>query len=146
MAIGYLLIQAKTAYDAVPISGVQIRILDDQKNNVYTLTTDGTGKTQKVPLETMDKSFSQDPYYTGTPYTSYDVLAQVTGFNSLYISKIPILDGETAILPLTFVPMQKLQRYPTLTEISIGSPAAAMPNIPSGCFKEDMMPRPTPDR
>ena len=40
MAIGYLLIQARTAHDAVPLSGVQISVLDYQGNSVYELTTD----------------------------------------------------------------------------------------------------------
>lgn len=126
MAIGYLLIQARTAHDAVPINGVQINIQDDQGNSVYRLTTDENGETRTVPLETVNKSFSLNPSFTGTPYVTYNVLAQMTGFNSLYISDIPIFDGETAVLPLTIVPMPELQRSPTLTEISIGKPAVAM--------------------
>ena len=40
MAIGYLTIQARTAHDAVPLGGVQIRVLNRQGNSVYVLTTD----------------------------------------------------------------------------------------------------------
>lgn len=126
MAIGYLIIQARTAHDAVPISGVQISITDHQGNRVYSLTTDESGETQKIPLETLDKSFSQNQNFTGTPYISYNILAQITGFNSLYVSDIPIFDGETAILPLALVPMQSRQRLPVQTEIAIGKPAVAM--------------------
>ena len=96
MAIGYLNIQTRTAHDALPISGVQIRITDFQGNSIYQLTTDQNGETQTVPLETLDKSFSQNQYYSGLPYKSYNVLAQAAGFNSLFISDIPIFDGETA--------------------------------------------------
>lgn len=126
MAIGYLTIQARTAHSAVPISGVGIRVLDKWGNSIYKLTTDENGETRTVSLDTMDKRFSQTPHFTGTPYISYNVLAQTAGFHSLYISDIPILDGETAILPLALVPMQVLQRRPTLTEISVGKPAVAM--------------------
>ncbi len=126
MAIGYLLIQARTAHDAVPLSGVQIQITDQQGNRVYELTTDANGEAQKIPLETLNQNFSQNPYFAGTPYISYNVLARKNGFNSLYISEIPIFDGETAVLPLTLVPMQALQPRSTQTEISIGSPAVAM--------------------
>ncbi len=126
MAIGYLLIQARTAHDAVPLSGVQIQITDQQGNSIYELTTDESGEAQKIPLETLDQSFSQNPYFSGIPYTSYNVLARKNGFNSVYISEIPIFDGETAILPITLVPMQALQQRSTQTEISIGSPAVAM--------------------
>lgn len=126
MAIGYLTIQARTAQDAVPLRDVHIRILDDQGNGVYELLTDENGETKEVPLETMDKSFSQTPYFSGLPYISYNVLAQSSGFNSLYVSDIPIYDGETALLPLALVPMQEIQRSPFLTEIHVGRPAVAM--------------------
>ena len=45
MAIGYLLIQARTAHDAVPLSGVQVRITDMDSNTLYVLTTDENGET-----------------------------------------------------------------------------------------------------
>ena len=131
MAIGYLLIQARTAHEALPLRGVQIKIMDDRGNNVYELTTDESGEAQKVPLETLNQSFSQNPYFSGTPYTSYNVLAQKNGFNSVYISDIPIFDGETAVLPLALIPMQALQRRPLQTEISVGKPAVASQTIRS---------------
>lgn len=123
MAIGYLTIRAHLAQEDVPLSGVQVSIMDDRRNSLYELITDENGETRTVPLETLDKSFSRNQYFTGTPYTSYNVLVQAAGFNSLYVTGIPILDGETAILPVDLVPMQKLQRRPTLTRISIGKPA-----------------------
>ncbi|MDE7312786.1 MAG: LysM peptidoglycan-binding domain-containing protein [Eubacterium sp.] len=126
MAIGYLTIQARTAHDAVPLSGVQITVSDNQGNTIYQLATDENGEAQEVPLETLDQSFSQNAYFTGTPYISYNVLAQAAGFNSLYISDIPIYEGENAILPLALVPMQERQRTPSQTEIPIGKPAVAM--------------------
>ena len=43
MAIGYLIIQARTAHDALPLSGVQIRIMDHQEKIIYELTTDESG-------------------------------------------------------------------------------------------------------
>ena len=125
MAIGYLNMQARTAHDAVPLSGVQIRVLDAWGNSLYSLVTDENGETDSVPLETVDKSYSQNQYFSGTPYVSYHVLAQASGFNSIYVSDIPIYDGETATLPLTLVPMQNAQRSPSQTEISIGKPAVA---------------------
>lgn len=126
MAIGYLIVQARTAHDALPLSGIQVRILDDGGNLLYNLTTDESGETLKVPLETLDKSFSQNQYYSGLPFLSYNVLAQGAGFNTLYITQIPIYDGETAVLPLELVPMQPMQRRPEETRIFVGKPAVAM--------------------
>ncbi|MCM1253308.1 MAG: LysM peptidoglycan-binding domain-containing protein [Clostridium sp.] len=126
MAIGYLIIQARTAHDAVPLANVQIKILDDEGRNVYELTTDESGETPMVSLETVEKGLSLDSYYAGEPYVSYGVLARSAGFDSVHVSGIPIYEGETAVLPVTLVPMQSMQRAPETTEIVIGRPAAAM--------------------
>ncbi|MDE7476717.1 MAG: hypothetical protein K2M91_02005, partial [Lachnospiraceae bacterium] len=126
MAIGYLTVRARTAHDAVPMDNVNIQILDDTKNIIYNMTTDGNGETQTVPLETIDKSFSQNQYYTGIPYISYSVYAQKAGFDTISVLDIPILEGETAILPIALVPMQERQSSPKNTEIYVGKPAVAM--------------------
>ncbi len=129
MAIGYLIIQARTAHDALPLSGVQIRIMDDQERTIYQLTTNESGETEKISLETLDRSLSLDPGFTGTPFISYNVLALANGFNSVHIVGIPILDEETAIQPIEFVPMREMQRTPTVTEIQIGAPAASTAGV-----------------
>lgn len=126
MAIGYLTIQARTAHDALPLSGASIRILNAQGTGVYELTTDENGETQTIPLETLDKSFSLSPYYSGIPYTNYSVLARAPGFNSLYVSDIPIYDGERAVLPLSVIPMQERQRSSIQAEIYVGAPAVSL--------------------
>ena len=126
MAIGYIILQARTAQDALPLSGVNIHILDQLGNRIYELTTDESGETAKVPLETISRDFSQNPYYSEPPYISYHVTAQKSGFQTLSITDIPIYEGETAILPLTLLPMEDIQRTPTVTEIYIGKPAVSM--------------------
>ena len=126
MATGYLIIQARAAHNALPLKGVQIWIMDDQEKRVYHVITDESGETAKIALETLDRSLSLDPNFTGTPFISYDVLALADGFNTVHIVGIPILDGETAIQPIEFVPMQSTQRTPTVTEIQIGAPAVSM--------------------
>ena len=126
MATGYLIIQARTAHDALPLRGVQIWIMDRQGNHIHSVTTDESGETERIALETLDKSLSLDPNFSGTPFIAYDVLAAASGFNSFHIVGIPILDGETAIQPIEFIPMQKTQRTPTVTEIQIGAPAVSI--------------------
>ncbi len=126
MAIGYLQIQVRTAHEAVPLNNAQIQIQAAAGNTLYNLWTDENGDTPVVSLETIDKSFSQNPYYNGTPFTSYHVLAEASGFDSLFVTDIPVFDGETAVLPVTLTPMQQMQRTPVTKEIFIGKPAAAM--------------------
>lgn len=130
MAIGYLTIQARTAHDAIPLSGAHIRIMDSQGNSLYELVTDESGQTQTVPLETLDKSFSLNSSFSGLPFYSYSVLAQAPGFNAIYVSGIPIYEGETASLPLEMEPMLQMQRSPSVTKIFVGKPAVAMQDTP----------------
>lgn len=126
MATGYLIVQARTAHDALPLEGVQIWIMDEHEKRIYHVTTDESGETEKIALETLDKSLSLDPNFGGTPFISYDVLARADGFHSIHVVGIPILDGETAIQPLEFIPMQKQQRSPTVVEVIVGPPAVSM--------------------
>ena len=105
MAIGYLTMQTRTAHDAVPLAGVLVTVLDDEQNHVYELRTDENGETRRVPLETVDKRFSLNEDFTGTPFVSYNVLAQAEGFDSVYVADIPIYDGEEAVLPVTDEPL-----------------------------------------
>ena len=137
MAIGYLTMQARTAHDALPLSGVHVTVLDDEQNRIYELTTDESGETRKVPLETMDKSYSLNENFTGTPYVTYNVSAQAEGFESVYVADIPIFDGESASLPLVLVPMQGQGRNGMPTEITVGAPAVSMEGErePEGFFQ-----------
>lgn len=124
MAIGYLIVQARTAHDAIPIKGVRVQVLDDQGGSVYELISDENGETRKVSLETVEKSLSLNADYFGEPFVRYDVMAQADGYESFHISGIPIFEGETAIQPLAFEPLQQTaqaRENPPVNEINIGS-------------------------
>lgn len=127
MASGYLQIQVRTAQDAIPLDGVPVRVLDDEGNTLYQLTTDESGETQTVSLETLDRSFSLDPNYVGLPYASYGVIVDAEGFEPASVTGIPIYDGQTATLPVAMVPMQDQQtRQLSVNSTTIGPPAVTM--------------------
>ena len=131
MAIGYLQIQARTAQDSIPVDGARVRVLDDEGNLLYRLLTDESGETPIVPLETLDRSYSQDPDFTGLPYANYSVIVEAEGFESVAFTEIPIFDGQTATLPATLLPLQdqqeqQLARQVNMETFTIGSPAVAM--------------------
>ena len=126
MAIGYLQVQARTAQDAIPLDGAQVLVLDDEGNILYRLTTDTSGETQTVPLETLDKSFSQNPNYLGLPYANYGVIVEAEGFEPISVTEIPIFDGETATLPATLVPLQDGRTRQAMENLTVGAPAVAM--------------------
>lgn len=127
MAIGYLQIQVRTAQSAIPLEDAQVRVMDDEGNTLYPLTTDESGETQTVSLVTVDRSFSLDPNYTGTPYAGYDVTVEAEGFQPVSVTEIPIYDGQTATLPVEMLPLQNQQvRQLSDNNIVIGPPAVTM--------------------
>lgn len=105
---------------------MHVKILGERGESLYDLITDENGETGKVPLETLDKSFSQNEYYSGLPYKSYNVMAQKEGFDMIYVTQIPIYEGETAVQPLMLVPMEQRQTRPGQSKIFVGKPAVAM--------------------
>lgn len=126
MAVGNLLVQVRSANDIIPVPDARVRIRDEAGNVLYDLVTDESGDTQEVTLDTVDKSLSLDPNYTGTPYTSYTVDVTATGFNSLTIYGVQIFDGQNAIQPVTLIPMQERQRNANHYEIVLGKHAVEM--------------------
>ena len=123
MATGFLMIQARTANDALPLPGVSVKILDAQNQLLYDLITDANGQTETVSLPTVEKNLSLQPDYEGSPYTAYRAIAQADGFQTLYVSGINIFDGITAVQPAPLTPMGERQQTPGPTEIVIGKPA-----------------------
>ena len=123
MATGFLMIQARTANDALPLPSVSVKILDAQNQLLYDLITDANGQTETVSLPTVEKNLSLQPDYEGSPYTAYRAIAQADGFQTLYVSGINIFDGITAVQPAPLTPMGERQQTPGRTEIVIGKPA-----------------------
>ena len=126
MGKGNLTIQARLAAGALPISGVRIKISDSAGRVLYNLVTDENGETQRVSLSTVDRQFSLDPNYAGTPYTSYSLDAAADGFNKLHIYGVQIFDGETAIQPVPLTPMSEGQKIPALDKLHFGKHGVEM--------------------
>ena len=126
MAIGYLQVQVRTAQDAIPLDGAYVRVLDDEGNILYRLVADESGDTQAVPLETLDRSFSQNPDFMGNPFAVYGVIVEAEGFEPVSVTEIPIFDGETATLPVALVPMQEQQGPRLMENLTVGPPAVEM--------------------
>ena len=127
MAIGYLQIQTRTAREAIPLDGALVQVLDDEGNVLYRLITNESGETTVVPLETTDGNFSRNPDYLGAPYFSYGVKVEAEGFEPVTVERIPIFDGETAVLPVSMVPLPEDQNQEEALgeELTVGSPAVA---------------------
>jgi LysM repeat protein/peptidoglycan hydrolase-like protein with peptidoglycan-binding domain len=126
MGTGNLIIQVRTAEDALPLSGVRIRIINPEGVVLYNLITDKSGETEQVSLEAVSRNYSLDPSFTGIPYSTYTLEAEAEGFNSLRIIDVQIFDGENAIQPVVLFPMLENQSAPVTYETYFGRQAIAM--------------------
>ncbi len=150
MGKGNLIIQARSAAGALPLSCVRIRIRDHEGTVLYDLTTDENGETEQILLAAVDRSLSQDSGNIYIPYSTYDLEAEAEGFNSLHITGVQIFDGENAIQPVELIPMLKSQSIPLMQEICIGRHAIAMteprnqvgPLIEPRVFRQVIIPNP----
>ncbi len=126
MGTGYLIIQARTADGALPLTGVRVRIKGHQGMVLHELITDENGETKQISLQAVDRRLSLDPSYTGIPYSTFKLEAEAEGFNSLHITGVQIFDGEKAIQPVTLIPMLEGQIIPHRQDIFIGKHAIAL--------------------
>ncbi|MFV0342163.1 MAG: LysM peptidoglycan-binding domain-containing protein [Anaerocolumna sp.] len=126
MGIGYLIVQARSFNDALPLEGVRVGIWNEEGELVMNLVTNSSGNTEQIALEAIDRSLSLDPSYTGSPYSSYNLIAEANGFNTLQVSSVQIFDGEYAIQPVTLYPMLGGQRAPMVQKIVIGKHGVEM--------------------
>ena len=126
MGKGNLMIQARTAEDALPLEGVRVKIKDESGAVLYDLITDESGETQEISLAAVDKDLSLNPDYPGSPYSTYELEAEAEGFNGLKINGVQIFDGEHAIQPVALLPMLESQKVPVQQHITVGEHAVEM--------------------
>lgn len=119
MSQGYLSISTRLANDASPIEGVRVYIAsspysasNDQSTQEvsenfynYYLTTDSSGNTGFIRLETPDFSMSVNENNTQLPYTVADVYAAADGFFPIRIKNVQVFPETQSVLPINMVPI-----------------------------------------
>ena len=92
MAKGFLKINVYNDNIANPVKGADITIL---KNNqtIYKTTTDNSGQTEKIELDTVDKNLTDVEQYKTRPYETYDIVVSSLGLETSRINGVQIFDG-----------------------------------------------------
>lgn len=123
MAKGNLIVELRNANGALPLQDAKVTVMDEQGNVITSLLTDENGTTPSISLDTVDHNLALDPNYKGNPYTSYNLLIEAPGFNSLHISGVHIFDGQTALQPVSLIPMLRTQSAPKQYDIDLTEPS-----------------------
>lgn len=96
MAKGYLLVNVYCDTIANPVEGAVVKVLKEN-NEIVIEKTDEDGQTDKITLETVDKSYSLEEQNLVRPYETYDVEVSALGLTPTKINGVQIFDGETSI-------------------------------------------------
>ncbi len=96
MAKGYLIVNVYSDTIANPVKNARVTI---SKNGrvITSTTTNENGQTEKISLDTVDKSYSEQDQKQIRPYETYDVTVTALGLTNTRIDGVQIFDGITSI-------------------------------------------------
>ncbi len=96
MAKGYLIVNVYSDTIANPVKNARVTI---SKNGrvITSTTTNENGQTEKISLDTVDKSYSEQDQKQTRPYETYDVTVTALGLTNTRIDGVQIFDGVTSI-------------------------------------------------
>jgi len=119
MGMGTLMVEARSADEALPIDGatIIIRNQDEQKE----ITTDGNGQSAVFQIEAPDRERTLSPDIPTPHYSTVEVLVSKPGFVTNIIKNVPIFDGVDAYLPVHMLP--EADGYPKTETYDIPKPA-----------------------
>ena len=118
MSQGYLSITTRIADDASPISGAKVYIASSASRNGnsngsvvsdsyynYFLTTDNSGNTGFIRIDTPDSAVSQNQSNTSVPYSLVDVYVEAEGFFPIRVRNVQVFGDTQSVLPISMIPL-----------------------------------------
>ena len=84
MSTGTLRVEVYIAREALPLPGALVEIYNENewqtgRPPIARLTADESGQTEAVTLNAPDAELSQNPYEGVIPYSTYDIIVQMSG-------------------------------------------------------------------
>lgn len=104
---GYLIVNVSTARGALPLEGASVTVFYDEDGNssVHSvLTTDVSGKTERLELPAPSRELSEVPG-NAKPYSTYTISAKKDGYYTVTNTGVPIFAGITSVQPIEMIPL-----------------------------------------
>lgn len=108
MANGILVVQVNYAQEALPVSGIQVRIFSTPLNFDQTYVTNEEGKTPEVVLAAPNVDLSLNPNNSQTPYSVYHVELRKNGALLNRIRGVQVFANTTAIQNVELNPIRSI--------------------------------------
>lgn len=108
--IGRLRVDVTSILRSKPIVSATVRVYDsgEREKEIYELTTDQIGRTEPIELDAPNIQFSLEPSVE-QPYSTYDLLIEAPGYESVEINSIEILPDVLAIQNVSLMPLENAQ-------------------------------------
>ena len=110
---GTLRIRLTTASGALPVLGGRIRVRGTSDNNRdidYTLLTQSSGETEKIPLPAPLASLSFDPTKAASSFYEYSVEAAADGYEVKRLFRVEVFEGIDATQVMELIPLSQAER------------------------------------
>lgn len=124
MPQGYLIVSTRLTDDRLPVSGAKVYIRssgfinapsNDFSSNAdvsdtffnYILTTNSSGLTDRIAIETPAADQSLDQSNSQTPYAVADVYIQADGYYPVRIRRVQIFSETDSLLPVVLIPLSE---------------------------------------
>ncbi len=116
MPQGFLTVYVSTAENSIPIENARVYIKTStsgsslqgevsQNNYNYILTTNSTGLTPTVRIDTPDSSSSLNENSDAVPYALADVLIDKSGYFPIRVKNVQVYSGNQSHLPVNLLPV-----------------------------------------
>lgn len=107
--LGYLIIRVSTARGAIPLENATVTVRGSTPQNsgvIYSLETDISGLTPKLPLPAPPRSNSLAPNGE-TPFSLWNIDVFSKGFITAHYSNVPVYSGITSVQSAELVPLSE---------------------------------------
>lgn len=105
---GYLVVAVSAARGNFPIEGARVRVYSTENDDtrlLYTLTTDASGRTERIELPAPPLRASQTPDTAEIPYASYNIDTDYDGYYTIENINAPVYSGITSIQNVAMIPI-----------------------------------------
>ena len=124
MSTGTLRVEVFIAREALPLPGALVEIYDagewqGENPPIARLMTDESGRTEPVTLYAPDPALSQHPQEQTVPYSVYDIVVRMCGYQPQFILGIQIFAGVESIQQVEMIPAQACQTEVGVSRIPV---------------------------
>ena len=103
---GYLTVRVFGAGGSIPIEGANVRVSGNDESNkdvIYSVVTDRSGKTPKLKLPAPPVRYSLSPNSEQVPFSTYNVQVILEDYYENSTSNIPIFAGISSIQSIVLI-------------------------------------------